>query len=446
MANNNTATKVRFVRCPKCLKILAEFSHIPVYRCGSCGMALKAKNISPLGQNQSQNQNLVEESIDNSVELNDSEKRESLEIERIGVNGGIKAEEVIEDPRVPIGSSEEDCNGGSGSFSSDNPSNGVPNKYRLMSKRTFRNGSNRDKGSISNLSISRMNNPSFDSEDFHSVQNLTEVNVDNQPSVKCQKIGTSTEFNSLEFDHVELMKKVDEIRDKVDILIDKAVNKERKWNDKSDRKSKSLQQVVQHVHCINCPPREMKHFCSHHHNACCHHSKEQNSRQHKTERKEDDDHKKLNLKQKKPANSKVYCLPVEKGAPFVVCSECMNVLHLPPDFLVSKKRWHKLQCGACSKILVFTFRPRAREGSSSAAEAQHPPTEASASNSNVSYTEEYQEFFLDKSYSLETQQFLCMPRNSSEINIERRYSSLHQLMGYDSASELLRVRSYSSDD
>ncbi|KAM0948029.1 putative zinc-ribbon domain, plant, protein enhanced disease resistance 4 [Dioscorea sansibarensis] len=442
--NNNTATKVRFVRCPKCLKLLAEFSHIPVYRCGSCGMVLKAKNNSPLGQNQSQNQNLVEEeSIDNSVELDDVGKRETLEIERVGVNGGIKAEEVIEDSRVNIGSSEEDCNGGSGSFSSDNPSNGVPNKYRLMSKRTFRNSLNKDKGSISNVSIARKNNPSFDSEDFHSVQNLTEVNVDKQPSVKCQKVGTSAEFNSLEFDHVELMKKVDEIKDKVDILIDKTVNKERKSNFRGDRKSKSLKQ---HVPCPSCPPREVKHLCSHHLSACCHHSREPNSRQHETERKEEDDHKNLNLKPKKPANSKVYCLPVQKGAPFVICSECMNVLHLPPDFLVSKKRWHKLQCGACSQVLVFTFRARAHEGSSSAAEGQHPPTEASASNSNVSYTEEYQQFFVDKSYSLETQQFLCMPRNSSEINIERRCSSLHQLMGYDSASELLRLRSYSSDD
>lgn len=47
----NTIPVVRFVRCPKCLKILTEFSDIPVYKCGGCGAILRAKVRSSSGQN-----------------------------------------------------------------------------------------------------------------------------------------------------------------------------------------------------------------------------------------------------------------------------------------------------------------------------------------------------------------------------------------------------------
>ncbi|XP_058086572.1 uncharacterized protein LOC131233792 [Magnolia sinica] len=34
-------TKVRFVYCPQCRKLLIELSNIPVYKCGGCGTILK---------------------------------------------------------------------------------------------------------------------------------------------------------------------------------------------------------------------------------------------------------------------------------------------------------------------------------------------------------------------------------------------------------------------
>lgn len=46
-----TIPVVRFVRCPKCFKILTEFSEIPVYKCGGCGTILRAKARSNSGQN-----------------------------------------------------------------------------------------------------------------------------------------------------------------------------------------------------------------------------------------------------------------------------------------------------------------------------------------------------------------------------------------------------------
>ncbi|KAL3524077.1 hypothetical protein ACH5RR_016911 [Cinchona calisaya] len=40
---NQTTTKIRLVRCPKCLLLLPE-PEIPVYKCGGCGTVLQAKN------------------------------------------------------------------------------------------------------------------------------------------------------------------------------------------------------------------------------------------------------------------------------------------------------------------------------------------------------------------------------------------------------------------
>ncbi|KAM0950565.1 putative zinc-ribbon domain, plant, protein enhanced disease resistance 4 [Dioscorea sansibarensis] len=37
------ATKYRYVKCPKCLKLLMEFAHIPLYKCGGCGKVLQSK-------------------------------------------------------------------------------------------------------------------------------------------------------------------------------------------------------------------------------------------------------------------------------------------------------------------------------------------------------------------------------------------------------------------
>ncbi|XVF24303.1 hypothetical protein REPUB_Repub13aG0116100 [Reevesia pubescens] len=47
--------------------------------------------------------------------------------------------------------------------------------------------------------------------------------------------------------------------------------------------------------------------------------------------------------------------PMAGGAPFVICYHCFRPLHLPADFLLFKRRFHKLRCGACSKVLKFSL-------------------------------------------------------------------------------------------
>ncbi|XVF41245.1 hypothetical protein PTKIN_Ptkin01aG0265100 [Pterospermum kingtungense] len=47
--------------------------------------------------------------------------------------------------------------------------------------------------------------------------------------------------------------------------------------------------------------------------------------------------------------------PRAGGAPFVTCYHCLRPLQVPADFLLFKRRFHQLRCGACSKILTFSL-------------------------------------------------------------------------------------------
>ncbi|KAF7131799.1 hypothetical protein RHSIM_Rhsim09G0186300 [Rhododendron simsii] len=52
--------------------------------------------------------------------------------------------------------------------------------------------------------------------------------------------------------------------------------------------------------------------------------------------------------------------PVAGGAPFVICYCCSELLQLPLDFLMPKRRFHKLMCSACSNTLKFSLEDRTR--------------------------------------------------------------------------------------
>ncbi|KAL5538491.1 hypothetical protein UlMin_044405 [Ulmus minor] len=50
--------------------------------------------------------------------------------------------------------------------------------------------------------------------------------------------------------------------------------------------------------------------------------------------------------------------PISGAAPFVACYNCFRVLQLPADFLLFKRRCHKLRCGACLMVLEFSLQNR----------------------------------------------------------------------------------------
>ncbi|GFY82034.1 hypothetical protein Acr_02g0002740 [Actinidia rufa] len=52
--------------------------------------------------------------------------------------------------------------------------------------------------------------------------------------------------------------------------------------------------------------------------------------------------------------------PVASGAPFLVCYRCSELLKLPEDFLLFRRKCHKLKCSACLVILKFSLQNRSR--------------------------------------------------------------------------------------
>ncbi|KAK6155989.1 hypothetical protein DH2020_010237 [Rehmannia glutinosa] len=67
-----------------------------------------------------------------------------------------------------------------------------------------------------------------------------------------------------------------------------------------------------------------------------------------------DEIKRLRLKEKYHA-AKRHLRPVAGGAPVVACYHCSELLHLPADFLLFKKKYHRLMCNACKKVLRFSL-------------------------------------------------------------------------------------------
>ncbi|KAI9157153.1 hypothetical protein LWI28_017627 [Acer negundo] len=55
---------------------------------------------------------------------------------------------------------------------------------------------------------------------------------------------------------------------------------------------------------------------------------------------------------------KQHLRPTAGGAPFIICYRCLKPLQLPADFLLFKKRFHQLKCGACSEVLKFSLENR----------------------------------------------------------------------------------------
>ncbi|XP_022743251.1 protein ENHANCED DISEASE RESISTANCE 4-like [Durio zibethinus] len=67
--------------------------------------------------------------------------------------------------------------------------------------------------------------------------------------------------------------------------------------------------------------------------------------------------------------------PTAGGAPFVTCYHCFRPLQLPADFLLFKRRFHQLRCGACSKVLKFSLQKGIHIVPYELVAAEPPPSE-----------------------------------------------------------------------
>ncbi|CAM0873056.1 unnamed protein product [Alopecurus aequalis] len=190
--------------------------------------------------------------------------------------------------------------------------------------------------------------------------------------------------------------------------------------------------------------RPCSHQCYHHSCGppCCSSWKQEPARQ-KPAGKE--------IKRRPPPKN--LCRPVLRGAPFVLCSNCLKLVQLPTGFAIPSRGTRRLQCGSCSQVLTYSYRDPSRKklqspfgGDESSIDdyENHPGDDEHSANARqadpYSYSEEYG-IPAGVSYSTEDGQPLNVSRNSSFNTIDERSakeSKLHRLMGYSSASELLR--------
>ncbi|KAF0907543.1 hypothetical protein E2562_018356 [Oryza meyeriana var. granulata] len=160
---------------------------------------------------------------------------------------------------------------------------------------------------------------------------------------------------------------------------------------------------------------------------------------------------------KRRAPPRNLCRPVLKGAPFIICSSCFKLVQVPADFAVSTKTVRKLRCGSCSTVLCYSYRDpdRKKHGDQYSTDgSQAAPRQAR--RDPFAFMDDFGH--VDVSYSTEDEQPLHVSWNSSFNTVDETHgaaaaqatpqaqqsASLHRLMGYGSASDLL-FRQHSPD-
>jgi len=208
--------------------------------------------------------------------------------------------------------------------------------------------------------------------------------------------------------------------------------------------SRRYRQCRAHPCCHNVEPRPCQHGCCRHHGKpecsscrgyCCRPRAQEPSAPRKPP---------AGKEPKRRLPPRNHCRPVLKGAPFIVCSSCFKLVQVPADFAVSTRTVRKLRCGSCSTVLSYSYRDPARKKA-----YQDSVDRCSTDGSELhggKGDERSDPFapFIDafglSSYSTEDEQRLPVSRNTSFDTLDgtKAVGRLHRLMGYGSASELLR--------
>uniref|UniRef100_A0A0D9XNF4 Uncharacterized protein n=1 Tax=Leersia perrieri TaxID=77586 RepID=A0A0D9XNF4_9ORYZ len=145
-------------------------------------------------------------------------------------------------------------------------------------------------------------------------------------------------------------------------------------------------------------------------------------------------------KEQKRAVRKNILRSLSGASPFTICNGCFNLVQVPSDIYLSKKKTAKFQCGRCSKTLVLSF-PATHSEDAKLKEVNKKPNKPADSFSAecsrgdpVSIINEECGASLSRSFSRRTRPAVDASGNGKKVSD----SALHRLMGYDSASQLLR--------
>lgn len=165
------------------------------------------------------------------------------------------------------------------------------------------------------------------------------------------------------------------------------------------------------------------------------------------------DHESLrsSYKEQKRMVRKHILRPLSGASPFTICNSCFNLVQMPSDIYISKAKVGKMQCGKCSKVLALSFpavyNANAKNSVDVAQESYNLDDSIVAKNDDIaSYYAECliggpvsisEDYGASYTRSLPTQagsSSLAATKSGKKVSD----SALHRLMGYDSASQLLR--------
>jgi len=334
---------------------------------------------------------------------------------------------------------------------------------------------------------------SLDSEDFKSIQNFIESQIDGtsssrssgSPSQGVLVHRTSTKFNNIV--RHERLKKMDELRDQLSRLSSEKISE--KSYQKRDPDPEYQQQsnscdVEQHLpsvdgdsirssHALESyyghgrPPRYQpsNSFSPTHTYPHCHFGHTQTRIPHSYDPWEfnsyyqssyaestilDYESLRSSYKEHKRVVRKHILRPLSGASPYTICNRCFNLVQMPSDVYISKAKIGKMQCGKCSKVLAVSF-PSVHQAhakiSVDVVQPSYNPNCTIPTNEDitsyyaecltggpVSISEDYEASY---TRSLPTQagsSSLAATQSAKKVSD----SALHRLMGYDSASQLLR--------
>ncbi|XP_022745308.1 protein ENHANCED DISEASE RESISTANCE 4 isoform X2 [Durio zibethinus] len=123
--------------------------------------------------------------------------------------------------------------------------------------------------------------------------------------------------------------------------------------------------------------------------------------------------------------------PTAGGAPFVTCYSCFRPLQLPADFLLFKRRFHQLRCGACSKGNADV-----KHVSCSSSKPMEPRKDFVLKQSQNKHKNSM-ETFDSAGPSSNMSRWEKVSSEIEQLPPRTGSSPLHKLMGYSSPSQLI---------
>jgi len=332
---------------------------------------------------------------------------------------------------------------------------------------------------------------SLDSEDFKSIQNFIESQIDGtsssrssgSPSQGVLVHRTSTKFNNIV--RHERLKKMDELRDQLSRLSSEKISEKsyQKRDPEYQQQSNSCE-IEQHLPSVDgdsirssralesCyghgrPPRYQpsNSFSPTHTYPHYHFGQAQARIPHNYDPWEfnsyyqssyaestilDYESLRSSYKEHKRVVRKHILRPLSCASPYTICNSCFNLVQMPSDIYVSKAKIGKMQCGKCSKVLAVSFpsvpQAHAKISMDVAQQSYNPDCTIPTNEDITSYYAECltggpvstsEDYGASYTRSLPTQagsSSLAATQSSKKVSD----SALHRLMGYDSASQLLR--------